>query len=154
ALLEKKRDIQAELAKVLAEHPELLRRFMAQARVDADSLRDQMTLLARRQEELRGETQSRVETPEAAKGLLASQQARQAVEAVEIAQKAALMLENFETWLPKDMKLSDATVEPVHRLYQELAINADQLAVAAVVAPVDSAAAEADSQTNDKPETP
>lgn len=150
ALLEKKRDVQAELAKVLAEHPELLRRFMSQARLDADSLRDQLTLLARRQAELQGETKSRLETPDLEKGLLESQQARQALEAVEITQQAAVMLENFETWLPKDMRISDVAVQPVHRLYQELAITADQLAVAAVVAPVDPATAEPSAGVDDK----
>src|SRR5262249_13383358 len=54
-VLEKKRDVQAALAKLLATDPRLLARFMAQARLDADSLRDQMPLLARRQGELTDE---------------------------------------------------------------------------------------------------
>jgi hypothetical protein len=135
ALLEKKRDVQAELAKVLAENPELLRRFMARARVDADSLRDQLTLLARRQVVLHEETGSVLRTPESAESVLAAQQARHSLEALEIAQTAALMFENFETWLPRDLKPADPTVAPVHELYQQLATSADQLAVTALDMP-------------------
>lgn len=130
ALLEKKRDVQAELAKVLAQNPELLRRFMARARVDADSLRDQLTLLARRQVELQQQTSSLVQTPESADAVLASQRARHALQSLDIATTAALMFENFETWLPRDVKRNDPATAPIHQLYQQLATSADQLAIA------------------------
>jgi len=151
ALLEKKRDVQAELAKVLAQNPELLRRFMAQARVDADSLRDQMTLLARRQVELQAETSSLIQTPESADAILAAQQARHSLAAIEISKTAALMFENFETWLPRDLKLTDPAIEPVHRLFQELAISADQLAVAEIDVPAEPEASDRKT-TDDTPE--
>ena len=64
-VLEKKRDIQAELAKLLAKDPRLLRRFMARTRLEADTLRDQMTILARRQQKLSGQTDTWVAAPDA-----------------------------------------------------------------------------------------
>ena len=42
----------AELAKILADDPQMLRRFMAVQQLDGTNLRDQMTLLAERQKVL------------------------------------------------------------------------------------------------------
>ena len=52
-VLEEKKKIMAELAKTLADDPRMLRRFMALQELDSTTLRDQMTLLAERQQSLR-----------------------------------------------------------------------------------------------------
>ena len=57
-VLEMRRDIMAELARILAEDPRLLRRFMDNFVDQQDSLRDQMTLLAERQKRLEREVRA------------------------------------------------------------------------------------------------
>ena len=151
-LLEKKRDVQAELAKVLAENPDLLRRYMSRARVDADSYRDQLTILARRQQTLEAETRTALKSPADAAAVQESQRARHALQAVEISRTAALMLENFETWLPRGLKLTDQDVAPVHRRYQELGITADRLAAAALEELARPSTPDADESPNEAPE--
>lgn len=151
ALLEKKRDVQAELAKVLAENPDLLRRFMSRSRVDADSYRDQLTLFARRQQTLHAETRSLLQTPDAAEAVLAAQHGRHSLTALEVANTAALMAENFETWLPRNLKLTDAAVAPVHRLYRQFAVAADRMAAAALRPSTDEAASNTDDTDSNVP---
>ena len=150
-LLEKKRDVQAELAKVLAENPDLLRRYMSRARVDADSYRDQLTILARRQQTLEAETRTALKSPADAAAVQESQRARHALQAVEISRTAALMLENFETWLPRGLKLTDQDVAPVHRRYQELGVTADRLAAAALEELARPSTPDADESPNEAP---
>ena len=48
-VLEMRRELEAELARILAEDPRLLKRFSQSSRGQADNLRDQFSLLARRQ---------------------------------------------------------------------------------------------------------
>ena len=48
-ILEMRRELEAELARILAEDPRLLQRFSQSSRGQADTLRDQFSLLARRQ---------------------------------------------------------------------------------------------------------
>ena len=64
-VLEMRRDLEAELARILSEDPRLLKRFSQSSRSNADTLRDQFTLLARRQSkltELAGELRSSSDT--------------------------------------------------------------------------------------------
>ena len=49
-LLEEKKKIMAELAKILADDPRMLRRFLALQKLEGTTLRDQMTVLAQRQQ--------------------------------------------------------------------------------------------------------
>ncbi|TWU54879.1 hypothetical protein Poly51_36010 [Rubripirellula tenax] len=51
-ILEARRDLEAELARILSEDPRLLKRFSESSRNQADTLRDQFSLLARRQAQL------------------------------------------------------------------------------------------------------
>ena len=48
-ILEMRRELEAELARILSEDPRLLKRFSQSSRGQADNLRDQFSLLARRQ---------------------------------------------------------------------------------------------------------
>ena len=128
-LLEKKRDIQAQLAKLLAEDPNLLRRFMAQTRVDADSLRDQMTINARRQQELRDEHQAFMAAKEnlADADIGQTWKKRLTEEATEIMQAAAVMAENFETWMPKDLDQNQESVRGLRKRFEKLTVVSQRL---------------------------
>lgn len=128
-LLEKKRDIQAQLAKLLAEDPNLLRRFMARTRVDADSLRDQMTINARKQDQLHQEhlafSAAKDNPAEAPIGQV--WKTRFIEEADEIRQAAATMAENFETWLPKDLDQDQKSVQSLRQQFQQLTVVTRQM---------------------------
>ncbi len=100
-LLEEQKKIMAELAKILADDPRMLRRFMALQELDGTTLRDQMTLLAQRQQALTKKTAEWTVADETARSTLASRDLiAQASEQIEVASSAAKMHENMITWLP------------------------------------------------------
>ncbi len=112
ALLQKKLEIQGELAKVLSKDPRLLQRYMARSRLEATTLRDQLTLLNQRQVALRDETAS-----EQASGRKPDAQADRAKRALQrtagadhIAELAAKMLDNFVVWIPRDLDAEDESI--------------------------------------------
>ena len=101
ALLEEQKKIMAELAKILADDPRMLRRFMALQELDGTTLRDQMTLLAQRQQTLAKQTAEWMVAGDDARPALAGHYlTAQAVEQSEIASQAAKLHENMITWLP------------------------------------------------------
>jgi len=100
-LMQEQKKIMAELAKILADDPRMLRRFMALQEMDTTSLRDQLTLLAQRQQTLAKQTAEwtaadETNRPALAKQYLLAQTAGQS----EVFSQAAKMQENMITWLP------------------------------------------------------
>jgi len=133
-LLERKRDIQAELAKALANDPRLLRRYMAATRLQADTLRDQLTILARRQQELNEQVAAWAKLPEAERTELAKQDIRtwQQRSSTEIAEGAATMLDNYVTWIPLDLDVNEGELAKMQEAATMQATTARSLADAAV----------------------
>ena len=110
-LMEEQKKIMAELAKILANDPRMLRRFMALQEMDATTLRDQMTLLARRQQSLAQQTAEWTAAGEAERPAIASQSLlAQIPEQSEISALAAKTQENMITWLPDGV---DQDKEPI-----------------------------------------
>jgi len=100
-LLQEQKKIMAELAKILADDPRMLRRFMALQEMDATTLRDQLTLLARRQQTLAKQTAEWTATGETERSAIASQTLlAQTAEQGEVSSLAAKLHENMITWLP------------------------------------------------------
>ncbi len=100
-LLEEQKKIMAELAKILADDPRMLRRFLALQELDGATLRDQLTLLAQRQDALTKQTADWTVADPSARSALASRDLlAQAAEQVDVASAAAKMHENMITWLP------------------------------------------------------
>ncbi|WP_339912310.1 hypothetical protein, partial [Symmachiella dynata] len=132
-LLERKRDIQAELAKALANDPRLLRRYMAATRLQADTLRDQLTILARRQQELNKQVAAWAKLPEAERTELAKQDIRswQLRSSTEIAAGAATMLDNYVTWIPLDLDVNEGELAKMQEAATMLATTARSLTDAA-----------------------
>jgi hypothetical protein len=127
-LLEEKKKIMAELAKILADDPRMLRRYMAMMQLDGTTLRDQMTLLARRQQDLGKEAVQWVDAPQNEKAALAGRLlAFASSEQGDAAALAAQMHENMITWLPLDVPPSTPQVVAC----QELAANISLLATEA-----------------------
>jgi hypothetical protein len=102
-LLEEQKKVMDELAKTLAEDPRMLRRFLALQQLDSVTLRDQLTLQARRQEALSHETAAWTNGTEADHAVLLKQMlGTQTAEQLEIADLAVKMRENMLTWWPLD----------------------------------------------------
>ena len=101
-LLKKKLEIQAELAKALSQDPRLLERFMARSRLEATTLRDQLTLLHERQKSLTEELQTSLPPANQPnkKMRLKNRIPKRAEAATQIAEEAARMLDNFVVWTP------------------------------------------------------
>ena len=101
ALLEEQKKIMADLAKILADDPRMLRRFLALQELDGATLRDQLTLLAQRQQSLTKQTAEWTVADPASRSALAGHDlAAQSGEQAEVAAAAAKMHENMITWLP------------------------------------------------------
>jgi hypothetical protein len=102
-----------ELAKVLADNPELLRRFLAAMRMDAYTIRDQLTLLSMRQKEeaeILGQWNG-AKDAEGRGAVLETARERLAEELESIARDAELMSDNMTTWLPLDADKEDPDVQ-------------------------------------------
>lgn len=113
-LLEEKKKIMDELAKVLAEDPRMLRRYLAMLELQGTSYRDQMTLLAEQQKQVQEQVAKWNATPEADRAaLLPEFRESYAAQRQKVAQDAAKLRENMETWLPLDVKTDDPQVQPV-----------------------------------------
>ena len=101
-LLKKKLEIQAELAKALSQDPRLLERFMARSRLEATTLRDQLTLLHERQKNLTEELQTSLPPANQPnkKLRLKNRIPKRTEAAMHIAEEASQMLDNFVVWTP------------------------------------------------------
>ncbi len=146
-LLERKRDIQAELAKALANDPRLLRRYMARTRLQADTLRDQLTILARRQEELNAELAAWAKAPDAERAELAKKHihAWQVRSAGEIAEGTAQLLDNYVTWTPLDLDVGTGELAKMQEAATMMATTGRALADAASAGDLDKAREQAES---------
>ncbi|MBT5706965.1 MAG: hypothetical protein HOI66_11655 [Verrucomicrobia bacterium] len=120
-LLEEKKKIMEELAKLLEEDPRMLRRYLAMMQLQGTSQRDQMTLLAQRQMELKTQVQTWSETNEESRPaltkVLLGQYARKLEDSL---QSSTQMHENMETWLPLE-------VDPTHSAVTSITSEAESL---------------------------
>jgi hypothetical protein len=121
-LLEEQKKIVAELAKILAEDSRLLRRFMALQELDGTTLRDQMTLLAERQQALaRQATQwngaGDKDRPMFLNTLLISQSAEQN----DVSALTSKLMENMVTWAPMDVPVDKEPIAGCRNLAAEAA---------------------------------
>jgi hypothetical protein len=111
-LLEEKKKIMDELAKLLADDPRMLRRYMAMLQLQGTTYRDQMTLLAERQRQIKEQVAKWNATPEAERATLLPQFRESfAPEKRQIVQDATKLRDNMETWLPLDVKADHPEVQ-------------------------------------------
>ena len=131
-ILEMKRDLKAELARILSEDPRLLKRFTDRVARRTETLRDQLTLLAQRQKRIDRELRAWMGvTPEDEASLQAAITRIKLAEAGCIASAAAEMHEHFVVWLPLDMKFADGLPVEVRDLANDIAGDARALQNAA-----------------------
>ena len=111
-MLEEKKKIMDELAKLLAEDPRMLRRYMAMLQLQGTSYRDQMTLLAEEQKQLKEQVAKWNATPKDERETLAKEfQASYAKQGGQVVEAATKIRENMETWLPLDVKTDHPEVQ-------------------------------------------
>jgi hypothetical protein len=111
-LLEEKKKIMEELAKLLAEDPRMLRRYMAMLQLQGTSYRDQMTLLAEEQKQLKEQVAKWNATPKDERETVAKEfQASYAKQGGQVVEAATKIRENMETWLPLDVKTDHPEVQ-------------------------------------------
>ncbi len=111
-MLEEKKKIMEELAKLLAEDPRMLRRYMAMLQLQGTSYRDQMTLLAEEQKQLKEQVAKWNATPKDDREAIAKEfQASYAKQGGRVVEAATKIRENMETWLPLDVKTDHPEVQ-------------------------------------------
>jgi hypothetical protein len=111
-MLEQKKKIMAELAKLLADDPRMLRRYLAMLEMQGTTYRDQVTLLAERQKEIQQQVAKWNATPEAERTALLDQwRPEYASRQSEVVESAAKLREDMETWLPLDVKPDSPRVQ-------------------------------------------
>jgi hypothetical protein len=149
ALLEEQKKIMAELAKILADDPRMLRRFLALQELDGATLRDQLTLLAQRQQSLTKLTAEWTVADPASRSTLAGRDLiAQAAEQVEVAAAAAKMHENMITWLPDGVEQDKEPMATALSLAAEGARLATLASAQAASSTTNNTPAAADAATN------
>ena len=111
-LLAKKLEIQAELAKILSKDPRLLERFMARSRLEATSLRDQLTLLHGRQRSLTEDVEQALPADDEPKSdfKLKNLVLKRSDSAVLIAEELSQMLDNYVVWTPMKLDVNKGSL--------------------------------------------
>ena len=129
-LLKKKLEIQAELAKVLSQDPRLLERFMARSRLEATTLRDQLTLLHSRQRTLLADVKEGLPAANEQNGKLElkSRLLKRVELADRISEEASQMLDNYVVWTPLNFDISKGEMARFKAKGVKLVATATELA--------------------------
>ena len=127
-VLEMRRDMQAELARILAEDPRLLRRFMDALRYRSNNLREELAGIVSEQADLNREVRAwalvdDADRPKIAKILLL----KQVQDASKIATAAGELQSRYQTWLPLDRESKDEDLAAATKTIQEMATAASEL---------------------------
>ena len=113
-VLEMWRDLEAELSRIFSEDPRLLRRFTDRLASRNETLRDQLTLLAQRQQQIDRELRAWIGVDPADREALKLALIRlRLAEAGQIASSAAEFHERFLVWLPLDLDFQDGSLAAV-----------------------------------------
>ena len=112
-VLQLRRDMMAELARILADDPQLLRRFMNMMNSRTATIRDQLTLISRDQQALAGQVNAWADAsknPQDLKGHVVDETERHLAEIQGLANRLADVQDAFVSWLPlaEDVKKGDA----------------------------------------------
>ncbi len=121
-----------ELAKLLAEDPEMLRRFMAMQRSGGAALRDQLTLLAQRQQVLYGRTCAWRDADEATRAALKATRLDDYLsEQTELAAKAATIYDNAVVWRPGKADVPPEVLDTLIRQAKDVVLQSARVEVLA-----------------------
>ena len=121
-VLEMRNKLRAELARILAEDPRLLRRYLDRQRNGAKVIRSELADLIELQKELNRQTKAWTMVEEDQRDQLASVLMQRHIRDVEeIALTAADLHDRFETWLPLERNVDDPDLTATAELLQQMA---------------------------------
>ena len=121
-VLKMRNEMRAELARILAEDPRLLRRYLDAQRNRSKVLRNELDRLIERQSELNRETRAWSTVDEEKRPQLANiLLGRHLESAQDIALAAAELNDRFETWSPLGKEVEDADFQATAQVLQEIA---------------------------------
>jgi hypothetical protein len=127
-VMKMREEMRAELARILADDPRLLRRLMDSIRNRSENLRSELATLSAEQKEFNREVRAWSETAEAdrprIKQLLLMRQLRKSNG---IATAAGELQDRYQAWLPLDRKSQDGSLATATAAIQELATAANGL---------------------------
>lgn len=127
-VLEMRNNMRAELAKILADDPRLLRRFLDSQQNRRQVLRHELQRMIESQNELNREVQAWSEMDESDQAdLQAMLLARHTETAADLAVDAAVLQDRFETWLPLAQEAGNTDVQTAARLLQDVATATQEL---------------------------
>ena len=127
-VLEMRNNMRAELAKILAEDPRLLRRFLDSQQNRRNVLRYELEEMLESQRELNREVTAWSEADDETRpDLQALLLARHVEMSEDLAVDAAVLQDRFETWLPLAEESSSQEVQGAARLLQEIASVTEEL---------------------------
>ncbi len=126
---EQLKELLDQLAKEMAKDPDLLRRLMARTRLQGVTLRDQLTLLSIRQKQIASNVndwhEGGVAGVDALKRRLQEQHARRQAE---LAETAAKLYENVDTWVPRGLDRDEGALLEARDLASKLVLAGKDLA--------------------------
>jgi hypothetical protein len=130
-VMEMRRDLRAELARILGDDPRLLRRFMDALRNRSNNLRQELADVAADQEDLNREVRAwslvdEADRPRMGRILML----RQLQDAAEISAAAGELQSRYQAWLPLNRKSEDADLVAASKMIQEVATAAGELSSA------------------------
>ena len=129
-----------ELAKALANDPDLLRRMMALTRLEGVTLRDQLTILALRQQLVAKNVGAWSEAgPGGAEALRRQLQSQHARRQAELAEATLKLYENVETWIPRGLDREEGALLDSRRLASKLAVAGKELSATVAAGNMDAA---------------
>jgi hypothetical protein len=127
-VIEMRNKMRAELAKILADDPRLLRRFLDSQQNRRRVLRHELQEMIESQRELNREVQAWSDMDETNKAELQAMLLQRHTEtAADLAVDAAVLQDRFETWLPLTQEVNNADVQTAGRLLQDVATATQEL---------------------------
>ena len=127
-VIEMRNNMRAELAKILADDPRLLRRFLDSQQNRRRVLRHELEEMVESQRELNREVLAWSKVDEATKpDLQAMMLQRHTETSADLAVDAAVLQDRFETWLPLAQEVNNADVQTAARLLQDVATATQEL---------------------------
>ena len=127
-VLEMRRDMQAELARILGDDPRLLRRFMDSVRNRSNNLREELADLVAGQDDLNREVRAWTVVEESQRPRIAEiLLLRQVQDAGPIATATGELQSRYQAWLPLNRQSRDADLAAATKRIQQVATAASDL---------------------------
>ena len=151
-VLEMRQELLAEFARMLADDPRLLRRYMDRLRIRTKTLRYELAELTDRQKALAREVRAHETVEDDQRAALHKTILKQKVMEVEqIATATAELDERFRIWLPLDIEIQDGSLAESRDLTGQVAASSQELLASAIA--FNQSQSSEDTATDDQSDT-